>query len=510
MVHEANTVPKGTIQITLTITAQYLVLWLFYIIVTKTGTLTQTDLGVLSILLFLASLFSTFTKLELPTALTKFASENLGKKQAKEAAAIRKTTIRTVLILSLAGFAIATFFSGWLSKYFWNTPSYAPLIILTFGFAFLSNLRILYDSSLQALRLFGKMAAVILTFIVFSRFIAIALVLLHFGVSGVLIGYIAGSLVALAAATVFTRGKFPKPDNNNPLRPLLHFSFPLFLSSIILLILSQVDIVIIASMTSNYALVGIYYMTIQSLVITEIIWNPLRLTLFPVLSARYSLHDPEGISNIVNTASRYLSYTMFPCCLGLAAIAPTALTLFYGSSYATGAMLLTLLSIATIILAFYSLFTTTLTAIAKTKEVLKINAVLAFSLIVMLVVLVPFLGAVGAALSRLIIYAIGFTLAVYLLLKEDIKVQLNKEAILKSATASIIIMSFLIALEWRVSTKIPAIQMLAMEILTAVSIYFSSLYVLKALNNQDFELIRQAFPKSLAKHLDFLERIFVR
>jgi hypothetical protein len=79
---ETSNLPEGTLQITLTNVLQYLILGLFYIVVTKTNALTQTDIGILSILSFLAATFS-LTGLDLPTALTKFASEKLGKTSTK-------------------------------------------------------------------------------------------------------------------------------------------------------------------------------------------------------------------------------------------------------------------------------------------------------------------------------------------------------------------------------------------------------------------------------------------
>jgi len=504
---EANSVAKGTVQIALTNAIQYLVIGLFYVIVTRTGALTQTQLGILSVLFFLASTFSIFTELALSTALTKFTSENLGKDRPKEAAAIQKTVTRTVLTLSLAGFAVATFSSRSLSQYFWNEPAYAPLIILMFGLAFLSNLRAVYISGLQALRLFGKMAAVALIFIVLSRFIAAALALLQLGIPGVLAGYMGGSILALVAAIIFTRGRLPNPSNNAPLKPLLHFSWPLFLSSLTLLILNQIDLVIIASLTSDYALVGIYYIVINSIAVFSVIWTPIMTTLFPVLSARYGLQDPEGVSNIIKTASRYLIYITLPTCMGLVAMAPTALTFFYGPSYTPGATPLAILSIATITIALYTLFTTTLTAVGKTKEVLKINIVSALSLIIALLSLVPPLEAVGAATARLIVQVISLTLATHLL-RKNIRVQLDKEAIWKSATASTVTLFSLLALEWTLRTKIPATHLLPTEILTALCIYLFSLYILKALNSQDFQLLGQALPKHFAKYLKYLEKIF--
>jgi len=506
---ETSNIAKGTLQMTSTNAIQYLVMGIFYIVVTKTNALTPTDLGVLSILSFLASTFSLFTTLALPTALAKFASENLGKNRLEEAAAIQKTATRAVLMLSTAGFVTIALSSEIISKYFWGTPDYAFFVILMATNALLSNLSILYQSSLQALCLFGKMAAVTVISIVFSRTIAAVLALIHLSVSGVLIGYIAGSLIAVTAAIAFTRGKIPDPTNGAPIKPLLHFSFPLFLSALTLLVLNWADIVILASVTSNYALVGIYRIIVSSISVLSIIYAPIMVTILPVLSARYSLKNPEGIGKILRTASRYLFYVMIPSCLGLATIAPTALAFFYGPDYTLGAKSLAILSVSVILLALYSLFVTALTALGKTKQVLKISIAMALSTIVLLITMVPFFEGVGAALTRLIVQAIGLTLAIYTLQKY-VKVRLDKEAVWKSATASMATILMLITIEFTISGKIPIIQVLAVEILAAASTYLLALHILKALNSQDFELLRQAFPKALSKYINILEGLIVQ
>jgi PST family polysaccharide transporter len=353
------------------------------------------------------------------------------------------------------------------------------------------------------------MATLTFIFIVSSRIIATILALLHIGVAGVLIGYVTGSFIALTAAINFLRDKLPKTTENIPLKPLLYFSLPIFFSSLTLLVLNWADVVIITSLTGDYSLTGVYYIVINSVGILSILYIPMTTTIFPALSAQHGLKNPESISNIQRTASRYILYIIFPSCLGLAIIAPTALTFFYGATYTKGAIPLALLSIATIIMALNSLFTTTLTAIGKTGQILKINAISAVSAVLMLVALVPFFEAVGAAFARLTTQIISLVLATYLLGKE-IKMQLDKEALWKSAVASTATVPFLLALELIISAKLSTTQTLVIEILTAAGIYVFSLYILKALKSQDFELLRQALPKPLAKYLNILEGIIVR
>jgi len=414
----------------------------------------------------------------------------------------------TILVLSVAGFAATALSSELLSQYFWGTPAYASLIILMAAYAFLFNLTTLYNSSLQALCLFGKMAAVTILYIVSSRAIAATLALLQLSVPGVLTGYIIGSLIALTAAIALMRGRLPNPTNKVPIKPLLHFSFPLLLSSVTLLTLNWADIVVLASVTSNYATVGIYHIVINSVGVLSVLWSPILVTIFPVLSARYGLQNPEGLDTILKTASRYIIYVIFPSCIGLATIAPTALTFFYGPSYRVGATPLAIVSLSIIILALYSLLTTTLTAIGKTKQVLKISIASALATVILLLTLVPFFEAVGAALTRLTVQAISLTLAIHIL-RKYVKIQLDREAVWKSAAASSAIIPFLIVMEFTMSAKISTIQIATIEILGAACIYLLSLYILKALNSQDFELLRQALPRSMSKYINIVEKIVV-
>lgn len=503
---QTNNIPKGTFQITLTNAIQYLIMGLFYIAVTKTNALTQTDIGTLSILSFLSSTIILITGLALPTALTKFASEKLGKNQLEEAASVQKTVTKTVLALSITGFTIAILLSNQLSQYLLGSSIHVHLIILMLVYTLFFSIITLFQSTLQALYLFGKMATVTLIFIIVSRTTAVILAMLNMGLDGVLIGYITGSLVALAAAAYFLRGKLPKTTHNAPLKHILKFSLPLFLSSLTLLILNQADIVVITAMTTDYSLTGVYYIALNSVAVLSIVWIPITTTIFPALSAKHGLKKPEDITNILKTSSRYLIYIILPSCLGLAAISPTALAFFYGPNYTPGAIPLSILSVATIIIALYSLFTTALTAMGKTTQILKINIVLALSTVTILITIVPFLQTIGAALARLITWIIGIALAFYLLQKE-ITVQLDKEALWKATIASIATVPFLLTFEATISKNLSITQTLIIEVLTAVAIYAFSLRILKALKSQDFELLRQALPKALTKYINFVEKI---
>lgn len=504
---EASTVAKGTFKITLTEIIRYLVMAFFYVAVTRTTALTETDLGIISVLTFLDAVIPRLTSLALPTALTKYVSERLRRSEEAEAAIIQRTVNTSVLALSTLGMIITILLSGPISQYFWKGDTYASLIVLMAIAVYFNSLMQLFNSNLQAFFLFGKVAATSIVWVVLSRFLGVFLAFINFGVYGVVFAYITGYGVAFVAAFLWSRGRVSSPNSYMPLKPLLKFSFPLFLSHVVLLVLNWADIVVLASITSNYATLGIYYLAAQSVGFLSVLYLPLNFTVLPLLSAQHGVKDFQGIDVTLKTASRYLHYLMLPACIGLAIIAPTALGFVYGQQYVYGSIPFAILSLAQILVALYLVFTTTLTAIGKTSDVLKINAISVFSYIALLLALVPLFTDVGAASARFGMQVISLAMTIYLL-RKSLRVGLDKESLWKSAVASIAIVPILI-LTAHVLESLPTSLVLTLEIAVAVSVYLLLLYLLKALGHQDFELLRKTFP-SLTKYIDVAERIMVR
>jgi stage V sporulation protein B len=504
---ESISVAKGTIKITSVEIIKYLALALFYVVITKTGALTETDLGVLSILTFLGSTIPVLTSLSLPIALTKYVSESLKINDEAKAAIVRKTVNVTVTALSIMGLVITFLLSEPISQYFWKSKTYAPLIILMGFYAFFLGLDRLFSSSLQAFFLFGARSIVAIVSVVSSTILGVSLALLNFGVYGVMFGYIAGYSAASFASFMFGRRKVSSPNSYMSLRPLLKFSLPLFLGQIVLLGLDWADIAVLASISSDYTVLGIYYLAARSVTFLSVLYLPIAYTVLPLLSAHHGIKDFQGIGNALKTVSRYIHYLMLPACIGVAMIASTALKVFYGHQYAYGSVSLAILSVTQILVALYYVFTTTLTAIGKTSDILKINIISVFCYIGLLLVLVPVFAGVGAASARFAMQAIGLAITVYLLSK-NMKVVVDKKSLWKSIIASISIMPILVLTE-HILASFSVYLILAVDIVAGVSVYLLLLYILRALDHQDFELLKRTFP-SLIRYLDVIEKIMVR
>jgi O-antigen/teichoic acid export membrane protein len=501
---QKNNIAKGTFQITIANTIQYLVIALFYVIVTKINLLSPEEVGILSVLTVISGVI-TLSSLNLPTALTKYVSEFIGKNQPQNAVSVQQTIKKITIILSFSGLLIFTLISIPLSQYFWGTNENALLIILISISSFFGNLIVLYRSGLSALHLFGKMALVTIIQITTSRIISILLVFLGLGIFGVTIGYIIGYLIGFIAAFSFLHGKLPSTKSKFAIKPIMSFSLPLFISSIANFILNQVDVLILASITLNFFQVGIYSVVTKSLSSLQIIIQPVAVTIFPTIAAIYGFQN-EKIKFVIEKTSRYLFYTIIPTCIVLIVIGSTALEVFYGPEYASGAISFAILSFTTILLAFYTLFITALTAIGKTRQVLTINLISAFSVLTLLISLIPLFNSIGAATARLFSQLIGLILTIYISHKY-LKISIDKEAMWKSAVASIATVPILIILQLIFASFLSVICMFILELSLAVFTYIVLLYILKALNDQDFVLLKHYFPKQLSRIVDLFQRI---
>ena len=506
---ETTNIAKGTFLMTSTQLIQYLVFALFYVIVAKTNALSPEDLGILSILSFIASTL-TISQLNLPNAITKFMSEHLGKGEPEKAAALQRKITILITIVSLMSFIIASVFSSQLSQYFWGTTEKSALIILISFDALFLNLIVFFQSILRVFGLFDKIAIGTLIYVISGRIIAIFLTLLNFGIIGVLFGYIVGSILGLLTLIIFSHNQLPNPIAKISIRPVLNFSLPLTLGSIADFVVNQIDVLIIATFTFNYALLGIYSIVVKSISVLYVVWHPILYTIFPLISAKFGLQDSKGINKVVKMTSRYLAYTVIPSCVLIGAIAPTALEIFYGADYATGATALTILAISITIFAFFKLFITTLTAMGETRQVLKINIILAFATIILLSGFVPIFSVIGAATARLIAYSFALILVIYIIRKYLNNLDIDKEALWKSILASIFFIPFLFVLQSVITKDVSIIMLFISEIIIAGLIYLGVLRFLKALNNDDFDLIIQFFPKYMSKIINFLQKIIIK
>ncbi len=249
-----------------------------------------------------------------------------------------------------------------------------------------------------------------IVYVPLSRGLGIALALLGLKILGVVIGWLVGGLVTLILSLYLWRNRLPHASSY-PKMPLITFTLPLFTSTLIQLGQQWGDITILQARLGQLGTTGAYYLVVSSVTFLSVLWTPVAGALLPAVSASHATEGLQAVNERLSPAIRLTNLAVIPLAASLAAVAPTALTIAYGSSYASEAIPLAILSLASIFTAQASIMTATLQALGKTPQLLGITLAATVVDLVIVTVAATFLGPLAGALGRALLYITSVYLA---------------------------------------------------------------------------------------------------
>ncbi len=498
-------VGRGTIYISMLNFTQFAAGLLYYSVLARL--LTRTDIGILSVLTFVVSVYSVFATLSLPVAAAKYISEYVGQNDRGRAASVAAKVLRLVFVSSALSFIpvilIPMLFVG---------QSFVILLLAVYCFgAFLGITKMVYLSFLQGLQMFGKYSIVASLAIVLTRSVGVMLVMLNYGLLGAVTGAVVGEAVSLLLAVFLFRGSLPDKRASYDSKLLLNFSIPLFVVSLVAVVSDWADRTLFLAITGNLDYLGIYDLVVRGSSILMMIPTTMSTTLLPAFSEMFGQSSDSGLHEPLTRTSRYLAYLIFPAAFGLTAVSKTAMALLYGWEYSIGSLPLSILAAFSVFPAFTSIMGSVLQSVGETRVFVRIVTAqvlvnLAFSLS-----LIPVLGIYGSATARAATMVIGFAYSYYAL-RGRMRVEFDKAAIRKAILAStmmVIPIAFFDSLYSGVILTNPAVS-IVVELSLGMLIYGFVLLLLKAFSSEDFEILRKVAPASLTKVIDRMEVIFVR
>ncbi len=398
-------VPRGTAVLTTQQAIVYPVSFIFYVLIARI--LSKSEIGQISLLAALLAIFTALTQLALPVAATQFISSSIGRGDASVAGAVAKKTFRLFLIAAVPGFLLAVLLSPWAGRVLFNSADAANLLVVTFLAAFLLDFVALYGGYLLGLGLYTQRAYQYLLYVPLSRGVGLVLAFRGLGVLSVVLGWATGALVTALLSLFLWRGRLPAASTY-PTRPLLAFALPIFVAALITFAQGYGDIALLQALRGQLATTGSYFLVVSSVggvgVSTigplSILWTPVAAALYPALSSGHSRAGSEAISNKLAIAFRLTNLVVLPAGASLAAIAPTALELAYGTPYATEALGFGILAFTAVFASEATLLTTVLQAVGKTRLFLAVTSVATAIDLGIVALTATSLGITGGALGR--------------------------------------------------------------------------------------------------------------
>lgn len=249
---------------------------------------------------------------------------------------------------------------------------------------------------------------------------SIALILLGFGVAGAIIGYVAGYVVAgiLAAGILLFKILMPQSKGirngiAHDLKMLFSYGTPLYLSVLLLGLLSSYQQFILAFFTSNYDIGNLRasgnFLTLASTIPTSI-----TTALLPAFS-KLDSSRAEKIRIFFKRANKYVCLLIVPIATLLIILSAWIVEIIYGPSFQLASLLLSIGCLSYFLAGIgYLTLPSLFNGLGETRTTLKITIINFLTLIPLSLILARTYGVIGVLLASLFSSAISMVYAVYI------------------------------------------------------------------------------------------------
>ncbi len=240
--------------------------------------------------------------------------------------------------------------------------------------------------------------------------IMITLVVLGWGLTGMLLGHAIGAAVIAMTGLVIVRPKFVVPQWSH-IRRLFDFAKYSWLGKMQKQTFNEMDLLVLALFVPAN-LTGIYAVAYSLSKFLEVFGSAISTTLFPEMSKLSAKDDTELITTLTNDALTFAGLLLVPGIVG-ATLIGDRLLLVYGPGLDIGAHVLVVLLIGVLIYTYTRQLLNTLNAIDRPELAFRANGVFVVANICLNLVLVYSMGWIGAAIATALSATVGLALSLY-------------------------------------------------------------------------------------------------
>jgi len=451
----------------------------------------------------------------LPSAAVKYISQHLAENDSKKAKAVVARVLQIGFLASTVAFILLFIPAELLSSLMFGTNNYALLLRLMALCAIFSILNVEVSGFLQGMQRMREVATLGLAYIIIHASVGAYLLLMGWRLYAVVFAWLVSLLITSVAGSILTAKHLGVFGKLCPIKPLLNFSFPLYISNSIGYFIGWADQLILASFT-NLQTLGVYFVAVRASVVPTLFSSSVVTALFPQLSELYTKQGLNSLKDAFRVSTRYAVLIGFPLIVGVATLAYPIIILIAGFQYVEAVLPLIIISLGALVGALGIAISPILMTLERTK-IVSLLAILSVSFSVFLsysALAVLGLGMVGVAWARTLASIIGLVLSLYALTR-FIPISFDKEAVWKASVASILMVIAIVALDLVRMLLSPSpyrflefrLHLLLIYVIVGALAYFASLVGLRAIKKQDVELIYEYLPKNMKWVADWLSRI---
>lgn len=417
-----------------------------------------------------------------PQAASHFISEdeNVAHSVLKSALKVQ-ITITIILSLFLIGLAP---FTGLIFR---DQRFVSYIILMTLVLPFY-GLFALYGGYHNGLHNFKRQALMNAAYSLAKIILVITLVS-SFSLYGVIVAFVVAPIFAIIIGF-----EWPKKDTKAfPILKLLLYSYPLIAYSILSTLQLSIDLFSVKSLTTSPLITG-YYAAAQNIaLITFFSMGALGQVLFPYISKLHSNNQVEHARVVIGDSLRNLLLLLLPLTALIFATAPALISLLFGNEYAPAVPILRILVTGYIFITIFAMFASVLNGVGRAKTTSLISLAGLFIGLVGSIILIPKVGASGAAIATSVGGIVVATGSMWITFVQ-FKYRISVKSLLKITIGASIILAL------GLLTPVPVFLLPLWWIILGL-IYTGWLVIFKELNQADWQLARGLMPGWLSVKL---------
>jgi len=440
------------------------------------------DYGAWALIMVTIGLLPWLVALGLPSAMTRFLAAATDKREIRED--FFSMGFVVLLTSSIVSGLFFLFVPQIAASWFHNDNTIALLLIPNILIACLTLYVLQYFVALQQIKTYSFLT-------VFNAYLNTALiaffVLSGHGIGGAVIALLIQQFVVFAVMMFLIVAQIgvaiPKFRH---LREYLAFGLPLMPSNLSGWVVNSSDRYLIAFFLGAAA-VGYYSPGYSLGSMLTLVSAPFATLLPPVLSKHYDENNLADVRTMLTYSLKYYFGIALPCVFALAVLEKPLLLLLTTPQIAENGFLVTpLVAAGTALLGADGVIGLILALKKKTAVIGTIWILAAMLNFGLNLVLIPYLGVVGAALTTFLAFLLSFVLLTYLSLRE-FTFDVNGRFIVKSVCSSSIMALFLLL--WNPSGPLSVVLSIAL----AAAVYLTILLVLRGFTIPEIKLIYKIY-----------------
>jgi stage V sporulation protein B len=365
--------------------------------------LSPEDYGTYGVSIAFLLLLSLFVNSGFPWATAKYLSEENDKK-------IKYKVFKSSLVANFF-IAITVSILFLLTYLFLLRENYTPILTVIILVTIVSSFRFTYQKALQGFFMFKETGTIQIIDVFIKLVLGVGLVYLGFGVLGALMGFLISGLVSLMFMAYLLRNfKFWRGNGWIDFR-VFSFAMPTFFGMLAIALFQNIDILGVKFLTEEAAsdeLAGYYQAALVLARIPIYLVGVVMIVLFPFIS-KYS---KSGNENYSSASLKFSILFIFPIVLAVSLIPESFIRLMYPEVYTRGSGALSIVALGMGFLGIIYILTQIFQGMGRPRVPVGILVPAVIIQIILLLILTPKAGLMGAASATTLACLFGMVLLI--------------------------------------------------------------------------------------------------